>query len=211
MSFDANSYDHDARIHATLSSVGFIVLLPVGMLIARYARAFTPRWFWPHAVWQFLIAGPVIIAGFAYAVIIAKQVPALGQFNDPHKKAGLALFIMYLCQLFLGIVSHSTRGPRLFFFLHRSPQRVLHILLGLAIFGLSFWQVRYGYTVQWVTYVGTPVPPSVHKAWLALVIIFPVLYVLGYAFLPKQLSQEAASRNKVTNGNGDSMKELNQA
>jgi hypothetical protein len=31
------------RNHAVLETVGFLILLPLGVLIARYARAFTSR------------------------------------------------------------------------------------------------------------------------------------------------------------------------
>jgi hypothetical protein len=42
-----------------------LVLLPVGILIPRYARTFTNKWFFGHVAFQFLFAGPVIMAGFA--------------------------------------------------------------------------------------------------------------------------------------------------
>lgn len=44
-------------------------------------------------------------------------------------------------------------------------------MLGLALFGLGFWQVMYGYTLEWPTFVGSVVPASVNKAWKALVIV----------------------------------------
>jgi len=191
-----SQYFHDARVHATLASVGFVVLLPVGILIARFGRAFTPKWFWPHAIWQFLIAGPVIMAGFAYGVK-SVNVSDSGHLNDPHKKIGVSLFIMFIAQLLLGLTSHFVGPPRISLLLHRSPQRILHILLGLAIFALAFYQVHYGYTIEWPFYIGSIVPSSVPAAWKALVIIWPVLYVLGYALLPKQLSQESAYRNRA--------------
>ena len=84
---------------------------------------------------------------------------------------------MYLIQVLLGFASHFTRGPTLFFFLHRTPQRVLHILLGLAIFGLAFYQVHYGYTIEWINIVGLPVPASVNKGWMALVIVSNLLCI----------------------------------
>jgi len=41
---DADTFPlSSAKTHAILSSIGFLILLPVGVLVARYVRTFTPR------------------------------------------------------------------------------------------------------------------------------------------------------------------------
>ena len=39
--------------HALLCTIGFLILLPAGALLARYARTFTSGWFQGHWVFQF--------------------------------------------------------------------------------------------------------------------------------------------------------------
>ncbi|KAF8590534.1 hypothetical protein K439DRAFT_1651187 [Ramaria rubella] len=197
-SLDFAAFQHEIRLHATLAPIGFIILLPIGILIPRLTRTFTNKWFLPHALFQSLIAGPIIVAGVAYGLKATQRMVAADDtthFSDPHKKAGLALFILYICQVLLGLTSHLFKRPSFRFLLHRSPHQVLHIALGLAIIGLAFYQVHLGYTYEWLFFVGSVPPTSVNKAWLALVIIFPVLYVLGYALYPRQISQESAHRD----------------
>lgn len=48
--------------HGILTAVGFLVLLPFGALIARYARTFTPLWFTGHWVFQFALGAHHILS-----------------------------------------------------------------------------------------------------------------------------------------------------
>jgi hypothetical protein len=105
---------------------------------------------------------------------------------------GKVLLGLYIFQALLGLVIHyfkyPWRGGR------RPPQNYLHALLGLTIIGLSFWQVRNGYEVQWPVFGNALLPRGVYPAWLALVVIWPVFYFAGLALLPKQYRQEAEKR-----------------
>ncbi|KAF8520213.1 hypothetical protein BU17DRAFT_75762 [Hysterangium stoloniferum] len=199
-SFNFNAYQHETRLHATLASIGFVVLIPIGILIPRYARTFTNKWFYGHAIFQTLVSGPVIVAGVAYGLKATQRTVATDattNFGDTHTKLGLTLFVLYFAQVLLGVFSHFVKRPSSSIFLHRTPHQILHIMLGLAIFGLAFYQVHLGYTVEWVTFVGLPVPTNVNTAWMALVILFPILYVLGYALYPRQIKQEAEYRQRM--------------
>ena len=40
--------------HAILCTIGFLILLPAGALLARYARTFTNVWFKGHWLFQLL-------------------------------------------------------------------------------------------------------------------------------------------------------------
>jgi hypothetical protein len=173
--------------------IGFIILLPIGILIPRLARTFTKNWFYFHVAFQFFIAGPIIMAGFAMGYKAVQQTISSGSgvtnWSDAHmvsitahtevmsmmvhllQQTGLALFILYFVQITLGLFSHLIKFPSSRFLLHRSPQQLLHIALGLAIIGLAFYQVRLGYQVEWPLFIGTIVPSSVNNAWMALVIV----------------------------------------
>jgi len=185
-------------------SVGFLVLVPLGVLIPRFARTFTAKWFYGHLGFQLFLAGPIIVAGFAmgvYSTQLTVNAQETAHFDDPHKKTGLALFILYIIQVVLGLTTHWFKRPSNRLLLHRAPHHILHIAVGLAIIGLAFFQVHLGYTFEWVVWVGAPlVPPSVDKAWKAWVIIIPILYIGGLALLPRQISQESAMRHDRRNG-----------
>ena len=41
--------------HAIFCVIGFLGLLPLGALVARYTRTFTPKWYTAHWIIQFAI------------------------------------------------------------------------------------------------------------------------------------------------------------
>ena len=47
--------------HAILCTVGFLILLPAGALLARYARTFTGAWFKGHWIFQFALGMAMIV------------------------------------------------------------------------------------------------------------------------------------------------------
>ncbi|PPQ86670.1 hypothetical protein CVT25_006745 [Psilocybe cyanescens] len=182
-----------ARTHAILCVVGFLILLPIGALVARYSRTLRYKWFWAHWIIQLLISAPVILVGWAmgYKTTNKLETP---HFTDPHQKVGLALLILYIIQMALGAIVHFFKFPSVFRG-HRAPHNYLHVLVGLAIFALAQWQVHYGLFTEWLLTGGLhQVPESAKHAWLALVIVFWALYGLGMALLPRQFKQESQAR-----------------
>ncbi|KAJ7185879.1 hypothetical protein C8R46DRAFT_1061958 [Mycena filopes] len=186
-----------ARNHALLCSIGFLVLLPLGALLPRYARTFTNRWFWGHAIMQLVISGPVIFAGWALGSRTAHKLHLDG-LHDPHQQIGIALLAMYVTQLVLGTFIHYVKMPAVFRG-HRLPQNYLHVALGLAILALAAYQVHYGLYTEWAFATGGlhEVEDSAMHAWLALIIVFWVLYFLGMAFIPRQFSKEKEGREQM--------------
>ena len=57
-------------LHAFCVSLGFLVLLPAGSLIARWGRSFTPEWFKAHWVTNMVLALPVITLGVLLGPVI---------------------------------------------------------------------------------------------------------------------------------------------
>jgi hypothetical protein len=57
-------------LHAFCVSLGFLVLLPAGSLIARWGRSFTPKWFKAHLVSNMVFALPVITLGVLLGPVI---------------------------------------------------------------------------------------------------------------------------------------------
>lgn len=198
ITFPLNDIERRARNHAVLCTTGFLILLPVGVLVARYTRTYTRRWWTAHWIIQFLISGPVIFAGWALGYKTTAQLQ-LGQFIDHHEKIGLSLLILYLTQILLGVMVHFFKFPSTFH--SRAPHNYIHILLGLAIIALAQYQVHYGLFIEWPTATGGlhKVPSSAKNAWLAFLIIFWVLYAVGLGFIPRQFRQEEQSKKTSEN------------
>jgi len=193
-SFHLAYYQKLIIAHAILCTVGFLLLLPAGALLARYFRTFTHKWFQGHWIVQFALGGSVIFVG----VILGIQSVALSgspHLADVHKRYGIALFVLYLAQCGLGAFIHwvKPKVPR-----GRPPQNYMHAVLGLTIIALAFYQVRTGFKTEWPTMTGlAPLPYGVDVLWYAWIVILPVLYTIGMAFLPRQFAQEKPkSRDK---------------
>ncbi|KAK7448859.1 AdoMet-homocysteine methyltransferase [Stygiomarasmius scandens] len=195
------SYQKLIVAHALLCVFGFLFFLPAGALLARYLRTFSPTWYTGHWIAQFGIAGPIIIVGFALGV---RSVSSAGapHLDDGHKKKGVAIFVLYLFQCALGAIIHFFKPRRN---TGRPPQNYIHAILGLLVIGLALFQVRDGYREEWPeTTRRDPLPKGVDVVWYIWVVLLPVLYAVGLAFLPKQYKQEAESRGKMPPTGGDS-------
>ncbi|KAJ7587081.1 hypothetical protein C8J56DRAFT_91195 [Mycena floridula] len=187
-------------VHAILCVIGFLLFLPAGALLARYLRTSSPSWFMGHWIAQFAISAPLILAGFALGLASVSQAGAR-HLDDSHKKWGVAIFMLYLVQCGLGAVIHWVKPKRS---TRRPPQNYLHAVLGLAIIGLALYQVRSGYSEEWSKTTSREVPSAINTIWYVWVIILPVLYAVGLAFLPRQFRQEAMSRHRYgTDGSDD--------
>jgi len=86
--------DKKIKVHGGLNIIGWGLLLPIGAMVARYARGFDPAWFYSHIVFQILGYG-CIIAGIVTGVDVAKQVQA--DQLDAHR--GLGIFLLVLASL----------------------------------------------------------------------------------------------------------------
>ncbi|KAL0563783.1 hypothetical protein V5O48_018280 [Marasmius crinis-equi] len=179
--------------HAILCVVGFLLFLPIGGLLARYFRTFTNAWCRLHWIIQ-LLGGVIIIVGVALGI---QGVEELGgkHLDDYHQKLGISIFVLYFAQVILGFFIHKIKLGKPG---RRPPQNYFHVVLGLTIIGLAMAQVRNGYRVEWPRVSGRgPVANGANVIWYIWVVLLPVLYLIGLAFLPKQFKQEAASRQNL--------------
>ncbi|KAJ7135609.1 hypothetical protein C8R44DRAFT_848534 [Mycena epipterygia] len=190
-----SSFESKARIHAHIAFFAY--------LIPPYLHQT------PYAIMNFLVTGPLVFMAFAlgYQTTATSGVP---HFTDPHQKAGLALLIMYLLQVFLGGFMHWLKLPFRFTG-GRHPQNYLHVILGLSIVVLASWQTHYGLWIEWALATGNvhPVSWRCKHFWLAIVVltggkVMWGLYAIGL-LLPCQFKQEAASRRAREEGDKDNL------
>jgi hypothetical protein len=189
-------YERIIIAHALFSCIGFLILLPVGSLIARYLRTFSPTWFKAHWIIQFGASAPFIVIGLALGVQAVNKSGAL-HLNDPHMKLGVVLFLFYFVQSTFGWIIHTFKSARNKKLGTRPIQNYLHAVFGLLIIFLALAQVHNGLTVEWPNMTGRgKVPQGLMVWWYVWVVGFPSLYAAGLYFLPKQLKQERVSRQE---------------
>ncbi|KAF9789870.1 CBD9-like protein [Thelephora terrestris] len=180
--------------HGILCVVGFLFLLPLGSLVARYFRTSTNTWFKAHQTIQSLLAGPIIVVGWSLGIAVVASGGG-SHFYNTHTRLGLALFVLYVIQVLLGNIIHRFKPKSS---LRRRPaQNYFHVFLGIVIISASFFQVHTGYKDEFPLYTDQgPLPHAADIIFYVWVVLIPVLYLAGLAFLPKQFSQEADSRQK---------------
>jgi hypothetical protein len=71
-------------VHAVLCSLGFLLVLPVGALVARWSRTFNSHWFKAHWITQLIVGGSIITAGWGLAIAAVVQKNGV-HFDDTHK------------------------------------------------------------------------------------------------------------------------------
>ncbi|KIK69377.1 hypothetical protein GYMLUDRAFT_53798 [Collybiopsis luxurians FD-317 M1] len=214
-----------AFAHAVFCTAGFLFFLPAGALVSRWVRTFSPAWFTAHWILQFaagkkprvyvifairdhlhsdlisIPAGPAVVIGVAFGVHSINNSRQVAHLNDEHKKWGVALFGLYVFQCALGAFIHWVKPKRS---TGRPFQNYLHAVLGLIIVGLGFYQVRSGYKTEWLKAVGRgEIIEDADLFWYAWVVILPILYLTGLAFLPKQLRQEKITPKASPSSKGE--------
>jgi hypothetical protein len=84
----------------------------------------------------------------------------------------LALILLYVIQSTLGAVIHFVK-PKIR--TGRPLQNYLHVLIGLLIIGMAFYQVYYGFTIEWLKTGLVPFPYGVNILFYIWVVVCPFL------------------------------------
>jgi len=198
-----NNIEKVIALHAFCVSLGFLVLLPAGSLIARWGRSFTPRWFKAHWVSNMAFALPVITLGALLGPVIVYIKPTFRtHMSNAHEVCGVILVFLYYAQVVLGRYIHQQRnrlaeiGP---ITRPHPPLNILHICLGVSIIGLAFFQVRSGLQ-WWETITGRPpITPWAYPLWHVWIVLLPLAYFGGYVLLPHQLGLERENYTRLPN------------
>ncbi|KAL6650965.1 hypothetical protein ACP70R_009890 [Stipagrostis hirtigluma subsp. patula] len=147
------------RKHGLLAMMGWGVLLPIGMITARYFRQLEPCWFYSHMA----IQGVGFVLGIA-AVVLGFRLNENGLKNVfVHKSIGIAVLVMATLQVMavLARPDKTSKVRRFWNWYHHNVGRVAILLaIGNVFLGLSIAQevspyiVSYGvFAAVWVVAV----------------------------------------------------------
>ncbi|KAJ2917608.1 hypothetical protein MD484_g2827, partial [Candolleomyces efflorescens] len=199
---EEDEHDHDhgghektVHAHAFLLSLGFLFLLPLGILAGRWGRTISPVWFKVHWIINMALAGPIIALGWVLGPIAVYQA-GVPHLNDAHKICGVIFIFLYAAQVWLGRYIHQRRvelaakGP---ITKPHPPLNVLHVVIGLLFIAFAFFQVRSGLDKLAEEEDEAPSVKWYYKVWAIWAAIIPFLYLVGLSLLRRQFRQERAN------------------
>ncbi|KAL8106558.1 cytochrome b561 and DOMON domain-containing protein At3g25290-like [Apium graveolens] len=181
------------NIHGVLNAVSWGILLPVGIIIARYMSTFPsadPAWFYLHAFCQ-VSAYAVGVAGWGTGLKLGSQ--SKGVKYSAHRNIGIALFVLATVQIF-ALFLRPNKDHK-----YRFHWRVYHHGLGYAIVILSIINVFKGLDIldpeeKWKrAYIGVIV---------ALGVIAVILEAITWIMVSKRKSGSTKPYNGEHNGDG---------
>ncbi|KAM0786890.1 hypothetical protein ACM66B_002314 [Microbotryomycetes sp. NB124-2] len=165
--------------HAVLGSLALMLLTPLAIIVARFLRG--TAWYPFHAGLNMLSAA-MIVACFGLGVYVTGD----DHFQDTHQRVGLALFIIFVLQVAGGLVAHNRKfivdpNAKLPTLSNKGPIRYAHIVIGLAIVAVGWYQVQEGFQ-EWETSsdATSSVPRAVEIVFWVLVGVFAAMYVAGW-------------------------------
>ncbi|KAI0693718.1 hypothetical protein BC835DRAFT_1352482 [Cytidiella melzeri] len=128
--------------HAVFSFLGFCVCLPLAAIFTRWYRTVRPYWLRVH--WSIIafLAIPLGTIGWALGPVVVALRGRRHVVNE-HQICGVILFALCLVQAAFGVLIHR-RQPK-HGRIHPS-RNVVHVILGLVIIGLSFYETKTGLT-----------------------------------------------------------------
>ncbi|KAH1197230.1 Cytochrome b561 and DOMON domain-containing protein [Glycine max] len=165
------------NVHGVLNTISWGVLMPIGVILARYLKAFDglgPTWFQLHRACQSL-AFLMGIAGFGTGLYIGNH---YGIHNAPHRCVGITLLCLAITQVCLAVFLRPKKDHK-----YRMFWNIFHYIVGYSIIALAVWNVFKGFDILnaqniWKkTYVGSII---------SLAIIAVVLEVITWIWVCKK-------------------------
>ncbi|KAI9510101.1 hypothetical protein F5148DRAFT_1147824 [Russula earlei] len=171
MALSFSEHEERARAHGILASVAFLIIVPLGVLIPRYLRTFSNRWWWAHWLINLLVAAPLIFAGWA----MAKSANNISQLSENHHSPVYCAISVWR--------GHPFRSHPVPLHPPSATPNYLHAGLGLLILALAGYQTHDGLYHQWeyATDNVHPVKRSLKNAWLALLLVIEPETKLSHA------------------------------
>ncbi|KAK9087965.1 hypothetical protein Syun_030359 [Stephania yunnanensis] len=187
---DGGSKQKKRNIHGILNAVSWGVLFPVGVILARYVKAFEfgdPAWFYLHIGCQ-VSAYAIGVAGWATGLKLGSQ--SKGVVYNYHRNIGIALFSLATLQMF-ALFLRPKKEHKL-----RNYWSVYHRSVGLSIIVLGIINVFKGLDIL------NPDKKWRHAYTIALIVLGVVAVVFEaiswVLFIVKKKKSKRSSRNDQT-------------
>lgn len=137
------TYDRLIKIHASLMTITFLLLIPIGIFFSRFGSKNLSRWVKIHMVLMLSAATFPLLTAFLCAYFATTP----DNFTSNHTKIGFTIFLLIWIQIFLGLVNHIIycyRTKRNNVPLTRPWHNYIHIWLGRIIFFLGICNIPIG-------------------------------------------------------------------
>lgn len=136
-----NSQTRKKNIHGLLNAIGWGIMMPLGVLIARYMRVFSsadPAWFYLHVTCQ-TSAYIIGVAGWATGIRLGSQSPGI-TFTS-HRTIGIALFCVATLQV-IALLVRPKKDHK-----HRLYWNIYHHSVGYSVIILSIINIFKGFDI----------------------------------------------------------------
>ncbi|XP_038983306.1 cytochrome b561 and DOMON domain-containing protein At5g47530-like [Phoenix dactylifera] len=136
-----NSRLHRRNIHGVLNAVSWGILMPIGVIIARYLRVFKsadPAWFYLHAACQ-CSAYIIGVSGWGLGLKLGSE--SEGITYHSHRDIGIALFSLATLQVFALLLRPNKDNK------YRIYWNVYHHLVGYSVIVLSVVNIFKGFDI----------------------------------------------------------------
>ncbi|PSS10418.1 Cytochrome b561 and DOMON domain-containing protein [Actinidia chinensis var. chinensis] len=137
----ANSKIKKKNIHGVLNAISWGIMMPVGILIARYVKVFEfadPAWFYLHATCQ-TSAYIIGVAGWATGLQLGKDSPGI-QYTA-HRTIGILIFSLATLQVFALLLRPKKEHK------YRLYWNIYHHAIGYTVLVLSIINIFKGFDI----------------------------------------------------------------
>ncbi|KAK4707528.1 hypothetical protein R3W88_028453 [Solanum pinnatisectum] len=163
----ASSQFNKRNLHGLLNAVSWGVMMPIGVLFARYLKVFSdPAWFYLHSIWQ-ITAYVIGVAGWATGLQLGSESNGI-QFTA-HRIIGFVLFSLATLQA-SAMLLRPKRDHK-----HRIYWNIYHRAVGYSIVVLGIINIFKGLNIlkpqkKWETYyIATLVGLGIIAAFLEVI------------------------------------------
>lgn len=133
----ASSILHKKNIHGVLNAIGWGILMPLGVIIARYVKVFEsadPAWFYLHVTCQ-TSAYIIGVAGWATGIQLGNGSPV---HQTTHRNIGITIFSLATLQMFALLLRPNKDNK------YRLYWNIYHHSIGYSVIILSIINIFKG-------------------------------------------------------------------
>ncbi|XP_016480725.1 cytochrome b561 and DOMON domain-containing protein At5g47530 [Nicotiana tabacum] len=163
----ASSQFNKKNLHGLLNAVSWGIMMPIGILFARYLKVFSdPAWFYLHSIWQ-ITAYVIGVAGWATGLQLGSESPGI-KFTV-HRTIGIVLFSLATLQA-SAMLLRPKRDHK-----HRIYWNIYHRSVGYSIVVLGIFNIFKGLNIlnpenKWrIAYIGTLIGLGIIAAFLEVI------------------------------------------